>query len=168
MPYSHQEAKLIAGFVLADYEQERATTRKVLAAVPTGKENYSPDGRSMNALKLAWHIASAEKFFLDGVVNGKYEAGEPGVPESIKSAADVVAWYDANLPESIDAVKALSAEGLTREIDFFGMFKAPALNYISLMLRHSIHHRGQLSAYLRPMGAKVPGIYGPSGDEPVR
>jgi uncharacterized damage-inducible protein DinB len=168
MPYSHQEAKLIAGFVLADYEQERATTRKVLAAVPAGHESYTPDGRSMDALKLAWHIASAEKFFLDGVVSGKFDAGEPGVPEAIKSAADVVAWYDAHLGESTDAVKALPAEALTREIDFFGMFQAPALTFISLMLRHSIHHRGQLSAYLRPMGAKVPGIYGPSGDQPVR
>lgn len=164
MPYSHQEAKLIAGFILADYEQERATTRKVLEAVPAGKESYTPDGRSMNALALAWHIASAEKFFLEGVINSKFEAGEPGVPETIKSVKDVVAWYDSNLPETIDAVKGLSAEALTHEIDFFGMFKAPALNYLSLMLRHSIHHRGQLSSYLRPIGAKVPGIYGPSGD----
>jgi uncharacterized damage-inducible protein DinB len=164
MPFSHQEAKLIAGFTLADYEHERATTRRVLEAVPEGQETYTPDGRSMNALALSWHIASAEKFFLDGVINGKFEGGEPGVPESIKSAKDVVAWYDSQLPESIDAVKALPADILTREIDFFGMFKAPALNYLSLMLRHSVHHRGQLSAYLRPMGAKVPGIYGPSGD----
>ncbi len=164
MPYSHQEAKLIAGFILAEYEHERATTRNVLEAVPAGKEDYSPDGRSMNALTLAWHIASAEKFFLDGVISGAFQAGEPGVPDSIRSAKDVTAWYDSNLPEAIDAVKALPAESLTREIDFFGMFRATALNYLSLMLRHSVHHRGQLSAYLRPMGAKVPGIYGPSGD----
>lgn len=164
MSFSHQEAKLIAGFVLADYEQERPATRRILEAVPAGHESYTPDGRSMNALALAWHIASAEKFFLDGVIAGKFEGGEPGVPESIKSAKDVLAWWDSNIPESLDAVKALPAEALTSEIDFFGMFKAPALTYLSLMLRHSIHHRGQLSAYLRPMGAKVPGIYGPSGD----
>lgn len=167
MPYNHQESKLIAGFVLADYEHERATTRKVLEAVPAGHESYTPDGRSMTSLALAWHIASAEKFFLQGVIAGAFQGGEPGVPEHIKSAKDVVAWYDSNLPETIDAVKALPAEALTREIDFFGVFKAPALTFLSLMLRHSIHHRGQLSAYLRPMGAKVPGIYGPSGDAPV-
>jgi uncharacterized damage-inducible protein DinB len=167
MSVSHQEAKLVAGFILADYEHERATTRKVLEAVPAGQEAYSPDGRSMNALALSWHIASAEKFFFEGVISGAFNAGEPGVPESIRSAADVLAWYDSNLPAVLDAVKALPAETLTREIDFFGMFKAPALTFLSLMLRHSIHHRGQLSAYLRPMGAKVPGIYGPSGDAPI-
>ena len=164
MPFSHDEAKLIAGCTLADYESERPTTRKVLEAVPAGAEQYSPDARSMNALKLAWHIASAEKFFLDGIVAGAFHAGEPEVPEAIKSAADVVAWYDSNLPDSIACVKSLPGEALTREIDFFGMFKATGLNYLSLMVRHSVHHRGQLSAYLRPMGAKVPGIYGPSGD----
>jgi uncharacterized damage-inducible protein DinB len=164
MSFSHDEAKLIAGCRLADYESERATTRKVLEAVPAGKEDYSPDDRSMNALKLAWHIASAEKFFLDGIAAGAFHAGEPGVPESIKSVSGVVVWYDSNLPDSIAAAKALPGEALTREIDFFGMFKAPGLSYLSLMLRHSVHHRGQLSAYLRPMGAKVPGIYGPSGD----
>jgi uncharacterized damage-inducible protein DinB len=48
------------------------------------------------------------------------------------------------------------------------MFDFPGVDYLSLSLRHSVHHRGQLSAYLRPMGAKVPGIYGPSGDETVK
>lgn len=86
------------------------------------------------------------------------------MPDTIQSAADVLAWYDANLPECIDAVKAMPAENTAREVDFFGMMHAQAFNYLTLMLNHSCHHRGQLSAYLRPMGAKVPGIYGPSGD----
>ncbi len=165
MQFSHGEAKLIAGYILAQYEQERATTRRVLDALPAGKEKYTPDERSMSALQLAWHIASSEKFFLDGIYTGEFKAGEPNVPDHIKSGKDVVAWYDANLPASIEKAKELPGESLTKVIDFFGMFQASALDYLSLMMKHGIHHRGQLSAYLRPMGAKVPGIYGPSGDK---
>jgi uncharacterized damage-inducible protein DinB len=52
----------------------------------------------------------------------------------------------------------------TQVIDFFGMMQLPGVAYLTLMVKHSAHHRDQLSAYLRPMWAKVPGIYGPSGD----
>ena len=164
MPYSAEEAKLLAGYVLATYERERKTTRRVIAAIPAGQENYTPDAKSMTSLALAYHLASSEKFFLTGVLNGKFESGEKGRPDTIQSAEDVLAWYDANVPPCIEAVKAMPAEDAAREVDFFGMMQAQAFNYLTLMLNHSCHHRGQLSAYLRPMGAKVPSIYGPSAD----
>ena len=59
---------------------------------------------------------------------------------------------------------ALPAEALVKVIDFRGVFKLPAVNFLEFGMRHSIHHRGQLSMYLRPMGAKVPSIYGESYD----
>ena len=117
-----------------------------------------------NAIDLAWHIASADWWFLTSVIEGEFKAGESKRPDTIQTAAAVIAWYDANLPGVIEQAKALDGEAKAKTIDFFGMMQAPAAAYISLMLRHSIHHRGQLSSYLRPMGAKVPGIYGPSGD----
>ena len=153
---------------MADAETERATTRKVIAAVPAGQESYAPDAKSMNALKLAWHIASAEWWFLTGVVAGQFAAGDGGMPENIKTAADVLAWMDANVPPAQAQAAALSGEKLAATLDFFGMFQAPAVVFLNLNLKHIIHHRGQLSAYLRPMGGKVPGIYGPSGDEPIK
>jgi uncharacterized damage-inducible protein DinB len=159
-----EAAKTISDYLMAHYEQEHATTLRVLERVPAGKQDYAPDQRSMNALKLAWHIASADWFFMDCIANGEFKAGEPGVPESIKSPADVVAWYKTNVPAAAERVKAMTGEQLAKELDFFGMMKAPGVDFVALMLKHSIHHRGQLSAYLRPMGAKVPGIYGPSGD----
>ena len=164
MPYSAEESKLLAGYVLATYERERKTTRRMIAAIPAGQENYTPDAKSMTALTLAFHLASSERFFLTGVLNGKFESGEKGLPDTIQSAQDVLAWYDANVPACIEAVKAMPAEDAAREVDFYGMMQAQAFNYLTLMLNHSCHHRGQLSAYLRPMGAKVPSIYGPSAD----
>jgi len=164
MHLSHDEAKLIAGYLLGDYQREMATTRTVMAAIPAGKEDYTPDAKSMTALKLAWHIASADWWFLTSIIAGEFKSGDSSIPENVKTAADAVAWYDANLPGVIEQAQALTGEQAARTLDFFGMMKSPAVAFISLMLKHSIHHRGQLSAYLRPMGAKVPGIYGPSGD----
>jgi uncharacterized damage-inducible protein DinB len=162
-----EQAKALAEFLLADAERERATTRKVIAAVPAGQESYSPDAKSMNALKLAWHIASSDWWFLTSIVAGQFASGDEGMPENIKTVADVLAWMDANVPPAHTQAAAMGGQKLAATLDFFGMFQAPAVEFLNLNLKHIIHHRGQLSAYLRPMGGKVPGIYGPSGDEPI-
>ncbi len=71
------------------------------------------------------------------------------------------------VPELLEKVKAMSVEDIAREVDFFGWMKMPAVGLGSMAVRHTAHHRGQLSSYLRAMGGKVPGIYGPSADEPM-
>jgi uncharacterized damage-inducible protein DinB len=164
MPLTEDDAKLLAGYTLLDYTQERATTRRVLAAVPAGADAYTPDARSMNALRLAWHIAASEKFFLDGVVAGEFKPGESGIPADIRTVADVVAWYDTAIDASLEKAKGLDGAALASMVDFFGMMTVPRVFLLSLMVKHSIHHRGQLSSYLRPMGGKVPAIYGSSAD----
>jgi uncharacterized damage-inducible protein DinB len=128
---------------------------------------YTPAAKCMTALDLAFHIASADVWFLNCVATATYEWTGGGKPEEIKTPADVVAWYDANLPAALDKVKNAPAEILAKEVAVFG---PPAANvtYLDLALRHSIHHRGQLSSYLRPMGGKVPAIYGGSADEPMQ
>ena len=83
----------------------------------------------------------------------------------MKTPADIVAWYEAQSAANHARLKALSGEDLTRTVMFHGGVGMPAIAFLQLMLTHSAHHRGQLSAYLRPMGAKVPSIYGPSADE---
>ena len=164
MSTTGEHAKIIADYLLTDYERERAPTKRVIGAVPGGQENYAPSDRCTKSLDLAWHLASSELFFLNGVSSGKFSAGESKRPEHIRNAQDVLAWYDENLPPAIARARGLSGEQLAQPIDFFGVMQLPGVSYLSLMVKHSAHHRGQLSAYLRPMGAKVPGIYGPSGD----
>ena len=66
--------------------------------------------------------------------------------------------------EHQETLNAAAQRELAEELDFFGMMKTPAVAVLGVMIKHSIHHRGQLSTYLRPMGCKVPGIYGPSAD----
>lgn len=165
---NEQAEFLLQHVYLPQIQNESKTTRRVLEAVPADQCNYKPDAHAKSALELAWHLASSEAFFLNGVAAGAFAAGGGTMPETIKTPADVVKFYDENLPKAIANVSALKGDALTRDINFFGVFNFPAIAYVGLMCSHSVHHRGQLSTYLRPMGAKVPRIYGGSYDEPMQ
>jgi uncharacterized damage-inducible protein DinB len=158
---------LLKQVYLPQITNERTSTRRVIEAIPADKSAWKPDPKSKTALELAWHIASSECFFLNGVASGKFVLGGGAMPESIKTPADILKWYDDNIAKAIAAVSAAKGDALTRTIDFAGVFNFPAIAYVGLMSNHSIHHRGQLSTYLRPMGSKVPKIYGGSADEPM-
>ena len=73
--------------------------------------------------------------------------------------------YGAAFQTNFDRLTQLSSEQLLKVVDFRGLFQHPAVLYLQFAINHSIHHRGQLSVYLRPMGAKVPSIYGESYDD---
>jgi uncharacterized damage-inducible protein DinB len=164
MQLSPGEAKLIAGFLLSEYESERATTAKVLEAIPADRQDYAPDAKSRTALQLAVHLVTSECHFLEAVRLGARPAAESKAAASFQSVQEAVAWANARIPDRIDQVKSLSGEALCRSVVFSPQWSAPAYAVLQLMLKHSIHHRGQLAAYLRPMGAIVPSIYGPSAD----
>jgi uncharacterized damage-inducible protein DinB len=84
----------------------------------------------------------------------------------IMTPADAIARYQERISAAINRIRAMSGEQLRAKIDFLGMFQMAGIVFLSLMIKHSVHHRGQLSAYLRAMGGKVPEIYGPSADTP--
>jgi uncharacterized damage-inducible protein DinB len=162
-----EQAKGLLEMFLQTYARESATTRKVIAAVPNDKKDYKPHEKYMTAFEQAWHLPSSEWWFLTSVADGKFGGGEPGIPANIKTVEDVLKFYDTETNAALERVKALPAEKLAQNVDFMGMMSMPAVLYINLMNNHSIHHRGALSMYLRPMGAKVPSIYGPSADEGI-
>ena len=164
MQLNQDEAAVVGRYLLSDYEHEVATTRKVIAAVPEGQPDYAPSPKCMPALKLAFHLPSADDMFLRGILDGALNPDQKAA-ESIKSVADVLAWHDEKIPALVERAKGAPASVWTREIDFFGMGNFTGLQIMSIMLKHAVHHRGQLSSYLRPMGGRVPGIYGPSGDD---
>jgi uncharacterized damage-inducible protein DinB len=157
------QATTVLQFLLSTFEKEIETTRKVLAAVPTDKGDYRPDERSMSALELCWHIAGAETFFVTAITTGAFPA--PGkMPETIKTSQDVVAWYDGQVKSNLPKLKALTGEQCAKVLES-PIGALPIISFLNIMINHSVHHRGQLSAYLRPMGAKVPSIYGHSRDD---
>ena len=145
-------------------KSESRTTRSILAAVPNVNLDYRPDPCAKTASELLRHIASADNFFLKSVVDGEFVPGSVKIPEDVKTPAEIAEWYGKEYTKNFDAVSRLSGEQLIRVVDFRGLFQRPAYTFLHAGLLHSVHHRGQLSTYLRPMGGKVPAIYGESYD----
>ena len=155
---TEDNAKTIADYLLGQIEYEMDATRRVLSAVPADTATYKPSEK-MSGLELAGHIAAAEVFFLSGVINGKFE----WAPPEFKTPAEACAYYEQKVPGLIASARALPGAKLAGMLTM-GPMNLSGVDFLALNLKHSVHHRGQLSAYLRPMGSKVPGIYGPSAD----
>jgi uncharacterized damage-inducible protein DinB len=160
-----QETKTIGDFLIADFENEMKATQRVLAAVPATRLDYRPDSKSKTALGLLRHITLEDEWLLNCIADGKF-VPPPDDSDAcgIMNPADAVARYKEKVPVALARVRALSGERLSNVIDLLGMLQAPALNFISMATKHSVHHRGQLTTYLRAMGGKVPEIYGPTAD----
>lgn len=144
--------------------REAESTKKVLAAVPDDKADYRPDPHARTARELATHIANSDIQFLDGIADLKFDMG--AADAKLTTSAGTVGWYEENMNRGIERVKQMTAEQLMTPVEFFGVFNLPAVFYLGFLNNHSIHHRGELVTYLRPMGSKVPSIYGGSYDEP--
>ena len=161
--------EMAAGFrqvMLDGVTRELETTKKVLAAIPDSKADYRPDPDGRTAWELAWHIANTDVQFLEGIADLEFKMESP--VEKPKTVAELVDWYDTNFKRAAARIWALSPEQLMTPVDFMGAFTFPVVFYLSLLNNHSIHHRGALATYLRPMGAKVPSIYGGSFDQPFQ
>ena len=160
-----KEAKTVANFLIADFENEMQTTLRVIQAVPNSHLDYQPDSKSKTGLGLVRHIALEDEWLLNCIADGVFT---PPPDDSdacgIMNPSDAAARYKEKVPAALDRVRAMSVEKLVNVIDLFGMIQAPGVNFLAMATKHSVHHRGQLSTYLRPMGGKVPGIYGPSAD----
>lgn len=160
-----KEAKTVADFLLADFENEIQTTLRVIEAVPHDHLDYRPDSKSRTGLGLVRHITLEDEWLLNCIANGEFT---PPPDESdacgIMNPDEAVARYKEKVRAALDRVRAMSGEQLTKVIDLFGMMQAPGVTFLAMTIKHSVHHRGQLSTYLRPMGGSVPGIYGPSAD----
>ena len=158
------QAQFILGMGLSTLKKEHETTKRVIEAIPLDKGDYRPDAVSKNALELAWHIAASEQRFFSAISAGAFDFNPIPRPDTITNSAGIAAWFDQSFAANLQKLEGLSGEALIKLLDFRGMFQLPAVGFIQLAMSHSIHHRGQLSMYLRPMGAKVPAIYGESYD----
>ena len=149
------------------WQGEIPATIRVLAAVPDANRDYRPAPRSRSAWELATHLATADLWFIDSIERGVFSWDPDGASKAAAgfgNIAEVVAFYESTIPSRLQRLSTLSAEQLTESIDFFGAMQMSRAAWIGFANNHSVHHRGQLSAYLRAMGSKVPDIYGPSAD----
>ena len=158
---------------LPEFDREMGTTRRLLERVPFDDPAWTPHPKSMPLLKLATHIADIPNFAVRAMTGTEFDAAAPREPRPAPtSTAELLARFDANVaaaraeivgktdPELMVPWK-LVANG--REI-----FTLPRIGVLrTLFLNHTIHHRGQLSVYLRLRDVPLPSIYGPSADEAV-
>lgn len=159
-----QAVFLLQNVYLGSLKNESRITKKVLEAVPADKSEHRPDPISKSAIELVRHIAVADNRFLETVINGVFDVNATALPENVKTPQEVATWYEQRFVKNFDALTKLSGDQLIKMVDFRGLFQRPAVSFVMLGMVHTIHHRGQLSSYLRCMGAKVPSIYGESYD----
>jgi len=143
------------------WNQEATTTAKVLGRIPEGSD-YRPDPKSRTAQEIAWQIVNEEKMIIEALETGNVAWAPGPMPKSMK---DVTATYEKQSADIGRRWAALPDEKWNGSLDFFGHSR-PASGMAWSFLFDLVHHRGQISTYLRPMGSTVPQIYGPSGDEP--
>jgi uncharacterized damage-inducible protein DinB len=147
------------------WEKEAATTRNVLARIPEGSD-YRPDPKSRTAREIAWLIVRVHVALVEGFEKGVLEWTEVPVPATMKAVLD--AYDRENLVKRLQAVDSARWDGRVP----FMMGGQQVMNETAYdnafgFLFDIIHHRGQLTTYLRAMGSTVPQIYGPSADEPM-
>lgn len=160
-----EEAVFLRDYLLPQVRSEQAVTRRVLAAIPEERGDYRPGEKGWTVTRLAWHTAGTEMWFLDGVIDRTFRESE-WKPDLTATGSAMAAWYESEGARRVARIEALTGEELTLPVNWLGLRNDPAVHYLSLAIRHTVHHRGQLSTYLRAMGAAVPAIYVASADEP--
>jgi uncharacterized damage-inducible protein DinB len=150
------------------WKQEEPKFGKVLRALPSDQLSYRPHERSPSAAELAWQLAEEQR-----LLNGMLDSGE--VRWSMQRSPhpstldDIVAAWDRETDALRKRIERLDDDTWNRSVTFYidghEGGHGSVEDYMWGFLHDMIHHRGQLTTYIRPMGGKVPGVYGPSGDE---
>lgn len=143
------------------WTDEAETTRKVLARIPEGSD-YRPDPKSRTAQEIAWQIVCEETMIIEALETGRARWEPPPKPATMKEVLEAYERQSATLPQRWRDLPAARWEG---DLEFFGS-RRPAAPMAWSFLFDIVHHRGQITTYLRPMGSTVPQVYGPSADEP--
>lgn len=156
--------------LIMEFDREASTTRKLLARCPDAELGWQPHPKSMTLGKLANHLVSIPRLVSSSLLEDGFDIASAARPPAAGSAAAIVASFD----EACAAAKAAMAG--VDDAKAMGIFSlsqggktltaVPRIAFLrSILLNHSVHHRGQLSVYLRLLDVPVPSIYGPSADE---
>ena len=160
----------IVDALLPEFDREMTTTRKLLERVPEGKFDWKPHAKSMSLGGLATHVATIPYWGEVTLTQPEIDLGGAGRAEIVKSRAELLAKFDSNVSATraaligktdseLMAPWSLKSSGHT----VFTMPKAAV--WRSFVMNHVIHHRAQLSVYLRMHDVPIPAMYGPSADE---
>ncbi|UCF19360.1 MAG: DinB family protein [Gemmatimonadota bacterium] len=160
--------------LLIELQQEAAATRKVLENIPEDKLAWRPHEKSMTLSRLATHIAELPAWGEVMLSRDEFDIAPPGAPpfqpQELGSVAEILDLFDKNVAKLRELAGSTSDEDFRKQWTLLKggnqVFTAPRIGVVrSTLFNHTIHHRGQLTVFLRLVGAPVPGTYGPSADE---
>lgn len=164
----------IAQSLIPELDQEMGGTRKVLERIPADKFEFRPHEKSFTMISLATHITNMLGWGRDTLKTNSFDVapvgGEPYKEDPATSVADLLAKFDANLAGFREALAGASDADLMASWSLLAggqvLFTMPRIACIrGMILNHLIHHRAQLTVYLRMNDVPVPALYGPSADE---
>jgi len=156
--------------MLPEFDHEMANTRKALERIPADRLDFRPHERSWSLLELGGHLAQLPRWTVMTLDTTELDIDAPFERPQIETRDDILSAFDASVAEARAALEAATAEDLmvTWSLKAGGQvaFALPRVAVLrSFVMNHGIHHRGQLTVYLRLLGAPVPALYGPSADE---
>ncbi len=156
--------------LLSEYDHEIASTSKMLECVPEDKWGWKPHEKSMTLGRLAGHVAEIPNWAARAILADTFEITPGRAPYLASSRADLLQTLDRSAAEGRKAIEGASDDEFSRSwtLKFAGktVFTLPKCQVLRRMaINHLIHHRGQLSVYLRLLDIPIPGMYGPSADE---
>lgn len=154
---------------LTTFEREYPVTLNVLRAYPAAKADLKPHARCKTAKDLAWNFVFEGYAALQGI-DGEFPFPPKGLPDQPGTWDGAVGLIESTFRKMGDKVRKTSEADLNKTVKFFvgpkQMGDIRRMDLLWFLMMDMIHHRGQLSVYLRLADGKVPSIYGPSGDEP--
>ena len=161
----------IVDALLPEFDHEMTTTRKVLERVPADRFDWKPHVKSFSLGALATHVATLPTWGAEALAQSEFDIAGSQPPAAPPSKAELMATFDKSVATTRSALAGKSDAELmatwTLKREDKAIFSMPKANVLrSFVLNHLIHHRGQLSVYLRLLDVPVPSIYGPSADEP--
>ena len=162
-------------WLVPEFDEEMAATRRVLERVPDGKSSWKPHPKSMTLGRLATLVAELPAWAVNAVTRDELDIMPPGAPpakfEALENAARILELFDRNVAAARAAIARTADAEFKKPWAFKVAGRTVATNpkftvYRRTVLNHLVHHRGQLTVYLRLNGIPVPAVYGHTADEP--
>ncbi len=156
--------------LLAEYTQEAATTRSMLAVVPFHQNDFKPHDKSMSLAQLYSHVADISGWWNQCLIQDELDFSKTDfTPKKFNNSAELLAYFDQNVADTTKILNEISEEEFDKDWtmrngeQIYGIMPK-AVVARSWCLNHWYHHRGQLSVYLRLLNIPLPSIYGPTAD----
>ena len=160
--------------LIGEFDHEMANTRKTIERVPDAQFDWKPHAKSFSMGALAGHIAFIPQWAKITIEQPEFDVnpagGQPVQPPPLKTRADILAYFDKGVAETRAALMSASDQNLMAPWSLLSggktVFTMPRIAVLrSMIMNHLVHHRGQLTVYLRMNDLPVPALYGPSADE---